>query len=278
MIVCYDEYKLNSSQTELKGYCWEPQHTKAVIILVHGMGEHAKRFEDSVIKYLLESNYAVLALDLYGHGLSKGKRGHCPSYKALIDAVDALVSKSRELFLSQPIYLYGHSMGANIVINYALLYPDTIKKVIASSPFLRLAFVPPKWKMFFGKLLFKVMPSLTLASELDVNAISRVPLEVKRYVDDTLIHNRISPMYLFPVIEAGEQALAKASELKVPSLITHGKADRLTDHKASVEFSNQSELATLKLFENGYHELHHDLCKDEFIKTVLNWLDQQSGK
>ncbi len=275
MIICYDTFKFNSNNTELQGYFWEPQKTKAVVVLVHGMGEHALRFEDSVIKYMLEGNYAVLALDLYGHGKSKGKRGHCPSYQSLLDAVDVLVNKAHELFLSQPIYLYGHSLGANIAINYVLTHPNKVKGLVAASPLLRLAFEPPKWKISLGKLLFKVLPSLTLASELDVDAISRDPLEVKRYVDDALIHDKVSPMYLFPVLEAGENALLKANELKTPSLIMHGTADRLTDHKATVDFSNRSHLTELKLFEDGYHELHHDLCKEEFIKTVLNWLDKQ---
>lgn len=268
-------FKFNSNNTELQGYCWEPQSTKAVIVLVHGMGEHALRFEDSVIKYLLENKYAVLALDLYGHGKSKGKRGHCPSYKALLEAVDLLVSKAQKLFLSQPIYLYGHSLGANIAINYALKHHNKIKGLVASSPFLRLAFAPPKWKMSLGKFLFKFLPSLTLASELDGDAISREPLEVKRYMDDALIHDKISPMYLFPVLEAGAHALLKANQLKIPSLVIHGTADRLTDHKATIAFAKQSSLSELKLFENGYHELHHDLCKEEYIETVLNWLEKQ---
>lgn len=268
------KFKFNSNATELQGYCWEPQNTKGVVVLIHGMGEYAMRFEGSVVKYLLESNYAVLALDLYGHGNSKGKRGHCPSYNALLEAVDVLVNKAEDLFLSQPVYIYGHSLGANIAINYTLAHGHKIKGLVASSPFLRLAFDPPKIKISLGKALFKILPSLALASELDVNAISRDPLEVKRYVDDALIHDKVSPMFLFPVIEAGETALLKANELKTPSLVMHGTNDRLTDHKATVDFANQSSTTELKLFEGGFHELHHDLCKEEFIETILNWLNK----
>jgi len=268
-------FKFNSNGIELQGYCWEPQSTKAVVVLVHGMGEHAMRFKDSVINYLLEDEYAVLALDLYGHGKSKGKRGHCPSYNALIESIDVLVNKAQELFLSQPVYLYGHSLGANIAINYALRYGNKVRGLVASSPFLRLAFEPPKWKVSIGKLLFKVFPAITMASELDVDAISREPTEVKRYVDDALIHDKVSPMYLFPILEAGADAIENAHQLKIPALLIHGTADRLTDHTATIAFAKKSSASELKLFDGGYHELHHDSCKQEFIETVLNWLDKQ---
>lgn len=275
MIICYDTFKFNSNNIELQGYCWEPQCTKAVIVLIHGMGAHANRFEDSVIKHLLKANYAILALDLYGHGRSKGKRGHCPSYKALLEAVDVLVDKAQELFLSQPIFVYGHSLGANIAINYVLANQSKIKGLVASSPFLRLAFDPPKWKISLGKVLFNIKPSLTLVSELDVEAISRDPLEVKRYVDDVLVHDKVSPMYLFPILEAGANAIENASKLNTKSLFIHGTADRLTDHKATMTMAKDSNASELKLFEGGYHELHHDLCRTEFIDTVINWLEKQ---
>jgi len=259
--------------TELFGQYWKPQNEKAVIVLVHGMGEHMLRFQNSVIRHLLQSSYAVVALDLYGHGRSKGKRGHCPSYEALLDALDYTINKAKQLFPEKQVYLYGHSLGGNIVINYTLTKTHTINGVIATSPFLRLAFTPPKWKLTIGKLLFKILPSVTLSNELDVSAISRDPKEVLNYSEDSLIHNKISSMFSFPVFNAGEYALNNASKLQIPMLVLHGTGDRIIDYKAAEEFCNNTEKAKLVLFKDGYHELHHDLCKEEFIDTVLKWLD-----
>ena len=257
----------------LLGQYWKYPEEQAVIVLVHGMGEHMLRFQDSVISHLLSSKFTVVALDLYGHGRSEGKRGHCPSYEALLDAVEYTINKAQQLFPDKKTYLYGHSLGGNIVINYTLKRKHTLSGIIATSPFLRLAFTPPKWKLMVGKLLFKIYPSVTLSNELDVNAISRDPKEVTNYKDDTLIHNKISPMYSFPVFNAGEYALKQANTLQTPMLMLHGTGDQIIDYKAAKEFCNSTNKAKLVLFEDGYHELHHDVCKEEFIETILNWLD-----
>lgn len=267
-------FAFNLYNTKLFGQYWKPQIVEAVIVLVHGMGEHSSRYEKSVVPYLLNKRFAVVTFDLYGHGKTKGKRGHCPSYEALLDAIDYTSKYAETLFPDKDIYLYGHSLGGNLVINYALKKEHKFKGVIASSPLLRLAFNPPKWKVLFGKLLFNVLPSLTLPSEIDVEAISRDKNEVKRYGDDDLNHDKISPMYVFPVIQAGEWAIENASKLKTQMLILHGTGDRITDYKGSEGFCENTEKASLSLFENGYHELHHDYCKEEFIQTILKWLDK----
>ncbi len=266
-------FTFNLHNIELQGQYWAPIGVKGVIVLVHGMGEHMLRYEKSVIPHLMDSGYAIVAFDLYGHGRSKGKRGHCPSYKSLLDAVDYTITMAKTLFSQKEVYLYGHSLGGNIVINYVLNKEHTLKGAIATSPFLRLAFVPPKWKMALGKLLLHALPSLTLSSELDTKAITRDLNEVKHYEEDVLIHDRISPMYSFPIFDAGEQAMKKADELDIPMLVLHGTGDRITDYKGSQDFCRNANNAQLELFENGHHELHHDLCKEEFIKTILKWLD-----
>lgn len=268
----YDTFNINSQNTNLFGQYWRPEHTKAVIILIHGMGEHSSRYTDSVVPELLENGYAVLAYDNFGHGRSEGKSGHCPSYEALMNAMEQAIKKATALFPNLPKYLYGHSMGGNLVMNYVLRKQHDIKGVVATSPFLRLAFQPPKWKMALGKAMLNIWPSITLPSGLEVEAISRVASEVKRYEEDPLVHDKVSPMFTFPIIEAGEWAIEHADALNIPLLLLHGTGDRIIDYKGSVEFDDRSDMAELKLFRDGYHELHHDLCKKEFMQSVLDWL------
>jgi len=266
-------FELN--KTKLYGQIWEPTKPKAVVVLVHGMGEHIFRYTDFVIPKLVENNYVVIGFDQFGHGKSEGKRGHCPNYEALLNMIEAVIKKGEEQFSDLPMYLYGHSMGGNLVINYILKKTNKIKGVIATSPFLRLAFQPPKWKMVIGKLLLKIAPSIALSSELEVEAISRDKKEVKIYEDDKMVHDKISPMYTFPIIENGAWAIKNANKLKTPMLVLHGTGDRIIDYKASEEFCKKTEKATIKLFEDGYHELHHDLCKEEFMETILTWINRK---
>ncbi|WP_299888236.1 alpha/beta hydrolase [uncultured Lacinutrix sp.] len=267
-------FTFNLNNITLFGQFWKPETPKAVIVLVHGMGEHLGRYEHSVVKHVLKANYAVVAYDQFGHGKSKGKRGHCPSYKSLLDSLDVVVKRTNTLFSELPVFLYGHSLGGNIVINYALKRQVNIKGIIATSPFLRLAFNPPKWKVSLGKLMLNILPSITLPSEIEEAAISSIPNEVKRYQEDPLIHGKISPMYLFPVVEAGEYAINNAKKLDVPIFITHGTGDRIIDHNGAIDFCKELNTADLKLYDNGYHELHHDVYAEEMMQTIVKWLDK----
>ncbi len=265
-------FELN--KTKLFGQIWQPKTPKAVVVLVHGMGEHIFRYTDFVIPKLLENDFAVIGFDQFGHGKSEGKRGHCPNYEALLNMIDVVIKKGEEQFLNIPIYLYGHSMGGNLVINYTLRKAKKLKGIIATSPFLQLAFQPPKWKMLIGKLLLKIAPSVALPSELEVAAISRDKNEVKIYEEDKLVHDKISPMYSFPIMESGKWAIKNVDKLKIPMLVLHGTGDRIIAYKASEEFCSKTQKATLKLFDDGYHELHHDLCKEEFMETIITWLNK----
>lgn len=267
-------FTFSLNNTNLFGQYWQPEYVKGVIVLVHGMGEHSGRYEHSVVPDLISNGYAVVSFDLYGHGKSNGKRGHCPSYSALLEAIDYVINKAEQVFPIKPIILYGHSLGGNLVLNYTLKKQHNLKAVIATSPFLSLAFQPPKWKLALGKLMLKIAPSLTLPSEIETSAISSIKSEVQRYKTDPLIHGKISPMYLFPVLNAGKYAINNADKIKIPSLIFHGKADRIIDYKGAVEFNKRAKNCTLHLFENGFHELHHDIYKQELLQMIVKWLDK----
>ena len=218
---------------------------------------------------------AVISYDQFGHGRSKGKRGHHPGFSFLLDSIDQMIQKASELFHEKPVFLYGHSMGGNIVINYSLRRSSILKGLIVTSPFLRIAFEPPQWKMTFARIIDKIMPSLTMSSDLDVNSISRDEDEIAAYQLDPLVHDRVSTGYSTEIMKNGEWAIAHANDLKLPMLLLHGTKDRLTSYAASEEFANKSEKVHLILFENAFHELHHDLDKDKVLEKIISWIKDE---
>ncbi|MGY0408930.1 MAG: alpha/beta hydrolase, partial [Polaribacter sp.] len=253
---------------------YQPKTVKAVIIIAHGMGGHSGRYKH-VAKKLVENNFAMVSFDHFGHGKTSGKRGHNPNYEAVLKSISIIIEKTTTLFPKKPIFLYGHSMGGNVVINYVLRKNNALKGVIATSPFLKLAFQPPKWKLFFGKILQKIAPAITLGNEINTAHLSRNKNEEKEYINDILVHDKISPNFSITFIKTGKWAIENANKLKIPLFILHGTEDKIIDHKASIAFANNTKNATLKLYEGGYHELHNDLCKEEMLTDVVNWLHFQ---
>ena len=269
------EFKFHLHGCEVFGFHTKPQEIKGVVVLVHGFGEHSGRYKPNVIPSLVSSSLAVVTFDNVGHGKSTGKRGHCPSFEALLDILNEAIEKAVEVYPNLPIFLYGHSMGGNLVLNYAMRRKTKVRGIVATSPYLRLAFQPPKWKMFLGKFMLKIMPSITLPSGLDPKGISRIPEEVEKYKNDPLVHDQVSPMFSFPIMDAGEWAIEYTSKLSIETLLTHGTADQIIDHKATQEFHQNSNNTTLKLYEGGFHELHYDLCSDEMLTAITSWLKER---
>ena len=271
------EFYFTKHNTKLFGKIFSPEKVNCIVILIHGMGEYFGRYEESVIPFLNKHAVAVIAYDQFGHGKTEGKRGHNPDFDAVLDCVTEMIAKAHHIFKNKPIFLYGHSMGGDVVVNYALRIKTDVKGVIATSPFLELAFEPPSWKLKIAKMLSKIAPSLTLGNEIDSNSISRDKIEVEKYNKDSLIHDKVSPNYSVVFIESGKWAIKHASQLEIPMLLLHGTGDKLTSHKASEKFAkNAGRLVELKLFDGAYHELHNDLIKKDVLQTIVNWINKKT--
>lgn len=149
----HDEFKFKSFDgLQLFGQSWQSEtKSRAVICLVHGMGEHSGRY-GHVADRLTQAGYSVFAFDLRGHGKSPGPRGHTPSYEALMQDISSLLEVANKQFSQLPSFLYGHSLGGNLVLNYVIRRQPKLKGVIVTGPWLRLAFEPSRFKIILAQI------------------------------------------------------------------------------------------------------------------------------
>lgn len=258
---------------------WTPDaEPKGVVCLVHGLGEHAARYAH-VGEALNAAGYALLGFDQRGHGKTPGKRGVTPPFDRLMDDIGLLLDEAAKRFPGKPRFLYGHSMGGNWVLNYALRRKPAIAGVISTSPGLRTAFKPPAAQIFAGKILYKLAPAFVMPNGLELGAISRDPTTVAAYQADPLVHDKMSARLGMDILQQGEWAIAHASEFPpIPLLLVHGSCDRLTSAPATEEFAKRVKAAnhknvTLKLWPECYHETHNDPERAEVIAYMIAWLD-----
>ncbi len=264
-------FKTNDGLTML-GRVWQTTGTpKGIVNLVHGLGEHTGRYAH-IAEALTKIGYNLIGFDLRGHGLSEGKRGHTPDYDYIMDDVELFLEKSSEFFGSdQPHFLYGHSLGGTIVLNYALRRKPALKGVISTDPALRLSFEPPKLKLIMGKVMADLMPSFSMNNALDVNALSRDAAIVKAYQDDVLVHDRLSAKLAMDLFDSGKYAMDHADEWTLPLLLMHGSEDHISSCKASEEFAEiAGDSVTFKEWEGYSHEIHNDIGKEDVITLMIN--------
>lgn len=225
-------------------------------------------------QFMNQNSVAVTGLDLRGHGHSNGKKGHVKNFDLLLSDVEELLKFTRAEYLEAPLILFGHSLGGNIVANFVKTEKTSeLSGFILSAPFLKVNFNPPKWKTYLAQMLSSIWPSLTQSTDLEVSALSRIPEEVQKYVDDPMVHDLISVELYLSSIKMGESVVSNPKELELPGLIYHGTDDRLTSQLASKEFSehNRKNVQFIAL-EGAYHEPHNDLCRDEVYDKILDFI------
>ena len=255
---------------------WHPKNQpKAVICLVHGLGEHSGRYTH-VADRLTKAGYAICTFDLRGHGQSEGPRGHTPSYEALLQDISSLLEVANKQFPQLPSFLYGHSLGGNLVLNYVLRRQSHLKGVIATSPWLRLAFEPPRFKIILAQITNYIRPSFSQKNGLDIKTLSRDPEVVHSYENDPLVHDNISTRMFIDIYQSGQWALKHASKFSLPLLLMHGGDDKIISVKASHEFVNtKNKNCTLKIWDGLYHEIHNEPEKEKVFKFMVDWLDKE---
>ncbi|MCU7496290.1 MAG: alpha/beta hydrolase [Ignavibacteria bacterium] len=270
---------INEDGTGIYGQLWQPQDdVKGVVCLIHGLGEHCSRYT-LLPRKLAEEGFALIAFDQYGHGRSEGKRGHAPSYEAMLENITRLIEQAAIHFPDKDIFLYGHSMGGNLVINYALRFKPRIKGLIATGPWLRLARPPKPFLVSAVKWLDKYWPSLRLWNGIKPSKLSHKKKGTlnnpgQKRQKDPFLHPWISIHTFLGVHEAGEYALKNASGLSLPILILHGGADQITSVDSSREFASKNpENCTLEIFPGLYHEIHNEEHAEEFFSAIINWLN-----
>jgi alpha-beta hydrolase superfamily lysophospholipase len=252
---------------------WQPDapEIKAVVCLVHGLGEHSGRYAH-VAEAFCKAGMVLFTADTRGHGRSGGIRGHFPSLEAVLQDIDLLLAQARQRYPGLPLLLYGHSLGGILVLHYALKRKPDLLGVIATSPGLRTALEQQPFKIAMAKLLGTLIPKATLPSGLDVNALSHDQSVIDTYKNDPLNHDKVSLGFGKIMLGVAAQTLQHAAEFPLPLLLIHGKADAIAFASGSIEFAEaMADNVRLVLVEGGFHELHNEPGKDEMIAMMLEW-------
>lgn len=246
---------------------------KAVVCLVHGLGEHSGRYAH-VAEALNAAGYTLFGFDLRGHGKSGGARGHTPTYDVLMDDIGRLLDEAAARYPDRPRFLYGHSLGGNLVLNYGLRRKPAIAGVISTSPGLRVTNPLPPLQIALARVMNKLQPGMQIANGLALDGLARDPEVIRAYTHDPLVHNKISVRLATGMLDAGEWAIVHAAEFPLPLLLVHGTADTLTSARATEEFAAKvpAGRCTLKLWEGFYHETHNEPEKAEVLAYMVNWL------
>jgi len=283
---------------------WLPERDpRGIIQIAHGMTEHAGVYTD-FIAALLEAGYGVYAHDHKGHGKTVKREedyGHFKPNVGWNEAVSDVIFVSETIRKEQtcPLFLLGHSMGSFLsrraVQLKGELYDGFLISGTGGNPGLlgsighKVATIEMKLRgektkspmlnfLSFGNFNSHFKPNRT-----KFDWLSSDNNQVDKYIADPLCGFICTTSFyreLFSgVLEVNKLEEFKKTPKNLPIHIFSGDRDPVGDMGKGVKevYENYKKCGvkdvTLRLYENGRHEMFHEVNRDEVFQDLISWLD-----
>ena len=243
---------------------------KGKIFLIHGLGEHSGRYK-KFINFINSKGYSVIAPDLPGFGKSPGKRGHVSSFGVYYNIIDKLMDENK----TDNLIVMGHSMGGLIAVRFSQVTHHKVNTLVISGAATRLKKISAGLT-FITKMLDSISPSITFSNKIDPNDLSYNEESNKAYIDDPLVHDKISARLFWEMKRESEKILKNMDKLTMPTLVIHGRDDPLVSPEFSQEFFDylKSEKKELKFIQNAKHESMNEKDGEKVFEMIYNFLQK----
>jgi alpha-beta hydrolase superfamily lysophospholipase len=259
--------------------------SKGVILLVHGHGEHVRRYAH-VAAHLNQLGWSVVGYDHRGHGLSEGQRGGLKQPDDYLYDLAQMIDTTRSAYPGQKLVLLSHSLGGLIAARFVAAtatpaesapWTRPVDGLILSSPALLLNI--NAIQQFLLNTVAKWLPDFAVPSGLKADWVSNDPNEVKKYLADPNVHDRITGKTSRFMIDAGALVRQRAANWTVPTLLLWAGSDKCVAPAGSAEFSAKApkNLVTSQPFGHMAHEIFNEPDREKAMAPLGPWLKQVFG-
>lgn len=253
-----------------------PAAEKSGIVLMHGLGEHSGRYSH-VIRFFNKRGLSVRAYDHRGHGRSGGARGDVPGDATMLQDAKIVVDDFAQRFTrhgAAPLFLFGHSMGGLIAARFAASRLSPLRGLILSSP--ALALPMSSGQKTLAKILLMLAPGVRVSNGLKTQYLSHDPQVETTYLNDPLVHSKISARLLSSMLAAIDFSQSHAADLAIPALLVVAGDDHLVDARGSDRFFNSLPpgIGAMHRYDCFYHEIFNEVDAHRVFDDVGAWLER----
>ena len=253
---------------------WLPEgEVKAVLLVVHGLGEHCGRYMN-VVNHFVPLGYAVYGFDHIGHGRSDGKREYVERFSDYTDTLTVYFEMVKGWQAGKPVFLFGHSMGGLIASYYLLDHQDSFRGAVISAPAVKVSDSISRVTIIMGRILSVLAPKMGLL-RLEDNYISRDSKVVEAYVNDPLVfHGKTTARMGAELLKAMFRVTAEADRISLPFIVVQGSEDKIVDPGGGQMLYAKAGSAdkTIKIYDGLFHEVLNEPERARVLKDVEAWL------
>jgi alpha-beta hydrolase superfamily lysophospholipase len=246
------------------------------LLILHGLGEHGGRYRH--LAQELDGQFDVFyAMDQRGHGRSGGLRGYSPNFDRFLLDLKEVIAEIQERERGKKLFLLAHSFGGLVALEY-LLKEKTVPfhGAIISAPLLGVTLKVPGYKKMLGEILGRTLSRVQLTNEINPAFLTHDPRVVEAYVNDRLVHDKITPRLYLDMTAAMEWTKAQTGPLACPTLFLVPGQDRVVDAEASLAFYNGLKFnqKELREYPEMYHEPLNETNRKKVFEDIKKWLKQ----
>ncbi|HEY52101.1 MAG TPA: alpha/beta hydrolase [Caldilineae bacterium] len=259
---------------------WEPdeKEPQAILVLVHGLAEHAGRYHH-VVKVFLQHGYVIYGHDHRGFGRSGGRRGDFEHFDQVLADLDQVVKLARSQHPGLPLGMFAHSMGGTIGVQYLTHHPDQFRAAILSAPGFGPGPTQNKFLLRVARLLAIFAPTLTIhRGSSGEYKLSHDPAQAEAWDADPYVHDLATPRFAVQYLQAATEAKAQLRRLRLPILVVMGEDDvtiNQDDIREAVAAAGDN--LTFVTFPGAYHEVHNEIqeIREKMLSTAVAWMAEK---
>ncbi|MFK5957041.1 MAG: alpha/beta hydrolase [Planctomycetota bacterium] len=251
--------------TVLAGREWRPDgQAQHHVLLVHGLGEHLARY-DHLGESLAQQGVRTLGVDLRGHGMSKGRRGHVRRWSDYVSDMEAAAE-----MLPPTFTLLAHSMGGLIALDYLRIHADRVTKTVLSGPLVGEAVDNPAWKKSIAGFLSVVLPWLPIDNGIPMVDLCTDAEEVKRFQNDSMRVKTVTPRWYTEMLAAIDRVWEALPHYTTPLHLHVAGEEKIIDRDALERFYQAWPAQKQRwIWEGGYHEILHEPFREGVVAAML---------
>jgi 2-hydroxy-6-oxonona-2,4-dienedioate hydrolase len=244
----------------------EAEGSKSTIVLIHGLGASAERWE--YVIPLFNKHYRVIVPDLIGFGYSD---------KPLVDYTTDFFSNFLAKFLEkiglEKNNIIGSSLGGQIAAEYAFEHQDSIEKLVLVSPSGAMDHSTPALDAYVMAALYPNIEGAENAYKMMAAPGQEInPKIIEDFVKRMKLPNaKMAFMSTLLGLKNAEDITKKLKTLSTPSLIIWGERDPVIPIKFAESFVSSIQDCRFYRMDGCGHTPYVDE-PEKFTQLVLDFL------